>query len=148
MEKRRPAGQRRHLSVRTKLTFEPLLEVAGDEEMTALRKKLTGLVLGGTMMLGAAGPLALHADAQRHNSRDYYRDSHGNWKKRHSGIGAGKGALIGGAGGAGVGALLGGGKGALIGGALGAGGGALVGNHNANKRHDQEARYDSQGRRY
>ena len=108
---------------------------------------MTGVVLSAAMMLGIAGAFAQTAQAQ-HDRRNYYRDSHGNWHKRHSGIGAGKGALIGGAGGAGVGALVGGGKGALIGGAIGAGGGALVGNANANKRHDQEARYDAQGHRY
>jgi hypothetical protein len=114
--------------------------------MTTLRKKLTTMTLGAAMLLGVAGT-AVNADAQ-HNRRDYYRDSHGKWHKRHSGIGAGKGALIGGAGGAGVGALVGGGKGALIGGALGAGGGALIGNANADKRHEQEARYDANGHRY
>lgn len=118
--------------------------------MTTFKKKISGLVLGGAMAMGFAAPLVVPqtAAAQYHNRRDYYRDRNGNWHKRHSGIGAGKGALIGGAGGAGVGALLGGGKGALIGGALGAGGGALVGNHNADKRHRDEARYDSNGRRY
>jgi hypothetical protein len=115
-----------------------------------MRNKLTGLVLSGVMMFGAAAPmvLATDANAQQYDRRNYYRDGNGHWHKRHSGIGAGKGALIGGAGGAGVGALVGGGKGALIGGALGAGGGALVGNANANKRHRDEARYDSNGRRY
>lgn len=57
--------------------------------------------------------------------RGYYdrgRDYHGH------GIGTGKGALIGGAGGAALGALFGGGmKGALIGGAAGAGIGAIAG---------------------
>jgi hypothetical protein len=118
--------------------------------MTTFGRKISGLILGGAMALGVAAPLVVpqNANAQYHNRRDYYRDSHGKWHKRHSGIGAGKGALIGGAGGAGVGALVGGGKGALIGGALGAGGGALIGNANANKRHRDEARYDSNGRRY
>ena len=54
---------------------------------------------------------------------------------KHHGIGTGRGALIGGAGGAGIGALAGGGKGALIGGAIGAGGGALVGHHNVTVHH-------------
>ncbi|SEB70584.1 hypothetical protein [Terriglobus roseus] len=110
-----------------------------------MRNKLTGLVLSAVMMFGATAPLVMTTDA---HAQQYYRDSHGRRHKRHSGIGAGKGALIGGAGGAGIGALVGGGKGALIGGALGAGGGALVGNANANKRHRDEARYDSRGRRY
>ncbi|MGI4758461.1 MAG: hypothetical protein ACRYGF_16625 [Janthinobacterium lividum] len=109
--------------------------------------KVARTMLGTAMLLGVCGPLVT-AEAQYHNRRDYYRDSHGNWHKRHSGIGAGKGALIGGGAGAGIGALAGGGKGALIGGALGAGGGALVGNANANRRHRDENRYDSNGHRY
>ena len=92
------------------------------------------------MLLGVAGPMAGTAAAQR---RGYYRDSHGHWHKRHSGIGTGKGALIGGAAGTGIGALAGGGKGALIGGAIGAGGGAVAGHANAAHRHDQEAQYDA-----
>lgn len=67
---------------------------------------------------------------------DQYRD------ERHGGIGPGKGALIGGAGGAVLGALLGGGmRGALIGGAAGAGIGAIAGQaHKDNRRHDRYGR--------
>ncbi len=65
---------------------------------------------------------------------------HDDPRYHHGGIGTGKGALIGGAGGAGIGALAGGGKGALIGGALGAGGGALVGHHVAHNRHNRQRR--------
>ena len=108
-----------------------------------LQTKMTRTVLGAAMLLGVAGPMATTAAAQR---RGYYRDSHGHWHKRHSGIGAGKGALIGGAAGTGIGALAGGGKGALIGGAIGAGGGALAGNANANHRHHEEERYDDRRR--
>lgn len=115
---------------------------------SVLQTKIMRMALGSAMLLSVAGPLANPAAAQSHNRRDYYRDSHGNWHKRHSGIGAGKGALIGGGAGAGIGALAGGGKGALIGGALGAGGGALVGNANANHRHNDQERYDERGRRY
>ena len=63
--------------------------------------------------------------------RDYDRRNH------EGGIGPGKGALIGGAGGAVLGALFGGGaKGALIGGAAGAGIGAVIGEaHQKNDRH-------------
>ena len=103
------------------------------------------MALGGVMMLGIAGPLATNAEAQYHNRRDYYRDSHGNWHRRHSGIGTGKGALIGGAAGTGIGALAGGGKGALIGGAIGAGGGALAGKANQDHRHNDARRYDEYG---
>lgn len=109
--------------------------------------KMTRTVLGAAMLLGVAAPMVT-AEAQYHNRRDYYRDRNGNWHKRHSGIGAGKGALIGGGAGAGIGALVGGGKGALIGGALGAGGGALAGNANANRRHNDQRRYDERGNRY
>ena len=70
-----------------------------------------------------------------HRYPDYDRQHHG-------GIGPGKGALIGGAGGAALGALFGGGaKGALIGGAAGAGIGAIVGKSNADRRHRREGYY-------
>ena len=63
----------------------------------------------------------------RHNYRDD-RDNRG-------GIGPGKGALIGGAGGAVLGAVFGGGlKGSIIGGAAGAGIGAAVGEAHQNDR--------------
>jgi hypothetical protein len=115
--------------------------------MKTFSKKLSGWVLGAAMVVGAGGPLAVNSDAQHHDRRDYYRDSHGKWHKRHSGIGTGKGALIGGGAGAGIGALVGGGKGALIGGAIGAGGGALAGKANADHRRDEARRYDEE-RRY
>ncbi|HEY4009975.1 MAG TPA: glycine zipper domain-containing protein [Acidobacteriaceae bacterium] len=64
---------------------------------------------------------------------DYDRRYH------QGGIGPGKGALIGGAGGAAVGALFtGSAKGAIIGGAAGAGIGAILGQHAQNER---ERRY-------
>jgi hypothetical protein len=63
----------------------------------------------------------------RYNNRDGYRNHQG-------GIGPGKGALIGGAGGAVLGALFGGGlKGSLIGGAAGAGIGAIIGKVHQNR---------------
>ena len=70
-------------------------------------------------------------DHRRYDNRDAYNRTHG-------GIGPGKGALIGGAGGAALGALFGGGlKGALIGGGAGAGVGAIAGKvHQDNKRND------------
>jgi hypothetical protein len=59
----------------------------------------------------------------RRYDNNYYHDDH-----RQGGIGPGKGALIGGAGGAVLGAVFGGGlKGTIIGGAAGAGIGAVVG---------------------
>ncbi|HVG27990.1 MAG TPA: hypothetical protein VM865_10325 [Acidobacteriaceae bacterium] len=73
-------------------------------------------------------------------------DRHGDYDRRRNqgGIGPGKGALIGGAGGAALGAVFGGGaKGALIGGAAGAGIGALIG-----KQHQNTQRRDRYGRPY
>jgi hypothetical protein len=65
-----------------------------------------------------------------YNDRGYYHDDH-----RQGGIGPGKGALIGGAGGAVLGAVFGGGlKGTIIGGAAGAGIGAVVGQAAQSKR--------------
>ena len=113
--------------------------------MKTLSKKLTGWMLGCAMVFGVAGPLVTNAQAQHYDRRHYYRDSHGRWHKRHSGIGPGKGALIGGAAGTGIGALVGGGKGALIGGAVGAGGGAIAGKANQDHRHDDARRYDENG---
>lgn len=59
---------------------------------------------------------------------DRFRQNNGYEQQRQGGIGPGKGALIGGAGGAVLGAIFGGGlKGTIIGGAAGAGIGAAVG---------------------
>ena len=89
---------------------------------------LKRILLSATLVTALAAPMAGIAQ------EDTYK---------HHGIGTGRGALIGGAGGAGIGALAGGGKGALIGGALGAGGGALVGHHNAtvHHRHYEQRQY-------
>jgi hypothetical protein len=72
-----------------------------------------------------------YAEKHHHGDNDYERP-------RQGGIGPGKGALIGGAGGAALGALFGGGlKGAIIGGAAGAGVGAVAGKvHQDNKERD------------
>jgi len=69
-------------------------------------------------------------DRDRHYNDDRYRQNQG-------GIGPGKGALIGGAGGAVLGAVFGGGlKGTIIGGAAGAGIGAAVGGVAQSKRNN------------
>lgn len=114
----------------------------------------TGWILSTALMAGSAGPLTEVATAQydrqggqnnQHGNFDQgYRQQHAyndrddrGYERRHQGgIGPGKGALIGGAGGAALGAIFGGGlKGALIGGGVGAGGGALVGKvHQDNQR--------------
>ncbi len=85
---------------------------------------------------------ALPASAQSYYHHRHYRSSHyyrhGDRRSYHGhGIGPGRGALIGGAGGAVIGGALGGGKGALIGGALGAGGGALAGQANQNHKRNE-----------
>jgi hypothetical protein len=72
-----------------------------------------------------------------YNDRDPHYNYNGNYHNDHrqGGIGPGKGALIGGAGGAALGALFGGGlKGTIIGGAAGAGIGAVVGQAAQNNR--------------
>ena len=112
--------------------------------MTTFKSKITTITLGAAMLLGVAGT-TVNTDAQSYGR---YRDSHGHWHNRHSGIGPGKGALIGGAAGTGIGALAGGGKGAVIGGAIGAGGGAIAGKANQDHRRNDEARYDAYGHRY
>jgi len=130
-----------------------------------MMKKLCSALLVTPLMLATAAPLA----AQQHRRHDnfyngayeggrggqYDRDQyhHQNYRDdqyrndqyrddQHGGIGPGKGALIGGAGGAVLGALLGGGmRGALIGGAAGAGIGAIAGQaHKDNRRHDRYGR--------
>ncbi|WP_213807548.1 hypothetical protein [Granulicella sp. dw_53] len=112
-------------------------------------RMVQALVLSGAML----APLAVPAVAQQgyyngvrrgsgYNDRDdrRYADKHhrGDQRYQQGGIGPGKGALIGGAGGAALGALFGGGlKGAIIGGAAGAGVGAVAGKvHQDNQRQD------------
>jgi hypothetical protein len=73
----------------------------------------------------------------RQGGRGGHYDDHRRYDddRNRGGIGPGKGALIGGAGGAALGAIFGGGlKGTLIGGAAGAGIGAIVGNNAQNNR--------------
>jgi hypothetical protein len=98
-------------------------------------------IMAGTLLLSSAIPGLAQRD--RHDSwyrgmdnqvrqGDYERYSHDDERRHHhedeGGIGPGKAALIGGAGGAALGAIFGGGlKGALIGGAAGAGIGAIGG---------------------
>ena len=86
----------------------------------------------------------------RHPYNDNYDRGRHYDDRNQGGIGPGKGALIGGAGGAALGALFGGGlKGALIGGAAGAGVGAVAGKvHQDNKQRDYRDRYDRYGRPY
>ena len=97
--------------------------------------------------------IILPANAQHHNNNNFnqgvrkgghggqYYDNNRHYDHHddhHSGgIGPGKGALIGGAGGAALGALFGGGlKGTIVGGAAGAGIGAIAGQVNQNNHDD------------
>ncbi|MDE1163647.1 MAG: hypothetical protein PW792_17110 [Acidobacteriaceae bacterium] len=109
------------------------------------RKLVRSLMLAASMLPMAAGVAeAQHgrggfSDGARRGGRggSYNRgNDRGYYDHRHDGgIGPGKGALIGGAGGAALGAIFGGGvKGALIGGAAGAGIGAIAGQANQNSR--------------
>jgi len=76
-------------------------------------------------------------DNGRYDSR-YNNGQYDNGYRKQGGIGPGKGALIGGAGGAVLGALFGKGiKGAIIGGAAGAGIGAVIGQAHQNQENDQ-----------
>ncbi len=86
---------------------------------------------------------------QRYYSNGYGNQRYDNGDYGHrGGIGPGKGAAIGGAGGAVLGLLFGGGlKGALIGGAAGAGIGAIAGEAHKNHTRDQYRR-DEYGRPY
>lgn len=115
-------------------------------------KKGRRWILGAALLAGLTGPLASTGQAQYDRHRDYdngyrrtdaYDDRRDREYERHhqGGIGPGKGALIGGAGGAVLGALFGGGvKGALIGGGIGAGGGAILGKVNQDSRDNHDYR--------
>jgi len=113
------------------------------------------LVLSGALLVSTAAPLMAQQGyyngvrqgsrgyndqndrryADRHHRGDNYYQQPGYQQPNQGGIGPGKGALIGGAGGAVLGALFGGGmKGAIIGGAAGAGVGAIAGKVNQDKK--------------
>jgi hypothetical protein len=93
-----------------------------------------GLVLG-PVLPAVAQPAqrqnyygGMHESVRRGDYDRYSRDDERRHNHNSGGIGPGKGALIGGAGGAVLGAVFGGGlKGTLIGGAAGAGIGAIGG---------------------
>jgi outer membrane lipoprotein SlyB len=81
-------------------------------------------------------------DPHYNNNYNYNNDRNYQNDHRQGGIGPGKGALIGGAGGAVLGAVFGGGlKGTLIGGAAGAGIGAVVGQAAQNNRNNDNYRH-------
>ncbi|WP_263410941.1 hypothetical protein [Terriglobus tenax] len=114
-------------------------------------RRLATLALCGAMLAPVATPAfsqqrhdGFYDGAHRSYSRNGYNDQYDRryyQQRKDNGIGPGKGALIGGAGGAALGALFGGGmKGALIGGAAGAGVGALAGKAAQNKRRNDRNR--------
>ncbi len=108
------------------------------------------MILAGLLLASAATPALPQRDSRYYNGmRQGYRggyndqydhrryDTRSTYDRSRGGIGPGKGALIGGAGGAALGAVFGGGlKGALIGGGAGAGVGAIAGKVHQNQRND------------
>ena len=79
-----------------------------------------------------------HGAYQGGRSGDYGHDYRHYDDRHQGGIGPGKGALIGGAGGAALGALFtGSAKGAIVGGAAGAGIGAILGKQAQDNRNNQ-----------
>ena len=99
-------------------------------------RKLNSIFLAVPLLIASALPAS--ADVHHRYRHHYVRHTYATQQPYHGhGVGPGRGALIGGAGGAVLGGALGGGKGALIGGALGAGTGAVVG-----KTHQDHMRRD------
>jgi hypothetical protein len=126
--------------LRKAVLFTPLLFATSILPATAQNQRNDGAYYNG-MRNGARGGSYYNNRDPRynnnyHNNNNYYHDDH-----RQGGIGPGKGALIGGAGGAVLGAVFGGGlKGTIIGGAAGAGIGAVVGEAAQNKRNNDNYR--------
>ena len=124
--------------------------------MNQIKRRIVSLALAMTFAFAVSATAQDHSafyrgarDRHPYND-DYDRRHHYDDHRDQGGIGPGKGALIGGAGGAVLGAVFGGGlKGALIGGGAGAGVGAVAGKVNQdNKNRDYRERYDSHGRPY
>jgi hypothetical protein len=83
----------------------------------------------------------MHQSVQKGDYARYSRDDEQRHHHESGGIGPGKAAAIGGAGGAVLGAVFGGGlKGTLIGGAAGAGIGAIVGKATQGNDHNKNGR--------
>lgn len=126
----------------------------GDILGKELMRKIQTFVVATGLMLTSVMPGAAQREPQRQRNENYYSGMHdsvgqGDYERysrddesRHhhesGGIGPGKAALIGGAGGAALGAVFGGGlKGTLIGGAAGAGIGAIAGKVAQKNDHNQ-----------
>ncbi len=118
--------------------------------MTAGRKWLVRGLAGGMLLIPTMSSVQAQDRGRYYNGMrqgydgrhghgyDDRYDRRGHYDQNQGGIGPGKGALIGGAGGAALGALFGGGlKGALIAGGAGAGVGAIAGKvHQDNRQND------------
>jgi hypothetical protein len=112
-------------------------------------RKLGSYLLAAGLLFAPAPVVAQHSQrqnyyggmkqsVQRGDYNRYSRDDERRHKHDSGGIGPGKAALIGGAGGAVLGAIFGGGlKGTLIGGAAGAGIGAIGGKLAEGNDHDR-----------
>ncbi|HTC75199.1 MAG TPA: hypothetical protein VK684_06460 [Edaphobacter sp.] len=123
--------------LRKAVLLTPLLVATSIIPMVAQNHRNNDSAYYNGMRNGARGGNYYNDRDPRYNNNyqpDYHNDH------RQGGIGPGKGALIGGAGGAALGALFGGGlKGTLIGGAAGAGIGAVVGQAAQNKRNNDNS---------
>ncbi|MGH9620204.1 MAG: glycine zipper 2TM domain-containing protein [Bryobacteraceae bacterium] len=137
--------------------------------MYKVQRYLIGILVSAGLLIGSAAPaVAQHRGTNKHQNhsssqhQNYYggmqdsvrkgnfaryanndkrRDQDNRDQHNKGGIGPGKAALIGGAGGAALGALFGGGlKGTLIGGAAGAGIGAIVGEATKGNDHHRNSR--------
>lgn len=113
------------------LLFATAIFPAAGQRQDYRQQPNNGAYYNGVRSGGRGGSYYNNRDPH-YNDQHYYHDDH-----RQGGIGPGKGALIGGAGGAVLGAVFGGGlKGTIIGGAAGAGIGAVVGQAAQDKRND------------
>jgi hypothetical protein len=122
--------------LRKAVLLTPLLFATSILPATAQNHRNNDSAYYNGMRNGARGGNYYNNNRDRHYNDNYYRND-----QRQGGIGPGKGALIGGAGGAALGAVFGGGlKGTIIGGAAGAGIGAVVGQAAQNKRNNDNYR--------
>jgi hypothetical protein len=125
--------------LRKAVLLAPLLFATSILPATAQNHRNDSAYYNGMRNGGRGGSYYNNRDPRYNNNyhnNNYYHDDH-----RQGGIGPGKGALIGGAGGAVLGAVFGGGlKGTIIGGAAGAGIGAVVGQAAQNKRNNDNYR--------
>jgi outer membrane lipoprotein SlyB len=124
--------------LRIAVLLTPLLFATSILPATAQNQRNNSAYYNG-MRNGTRGGNYYNNRDPRYNN-NYHNNNYHN-DNRQGGIGPGKGALIGGAGGAVLGAVFGGGlKGTIIGGAAGAGIGAVVGQAAQTKRNNDNYR--------